>query len=258
METLTETVDGMIKTLAALLFISLCMAVHGDQTQAGFKYGERPGNSIFDPAGVLTPREQEQISEPLSEILKNDGIDVIVVILPEIGDAPPDHVAKGFAEKWATTTVNSVVLHVPGREGSPWIFPGEVMTEAVKPATVRETISAAEKRAAAESTDFGKVRAASIEAADAVRYWLGGALLRTESLIHSRFRMQLAKERRMRLIKISVALGAAALIPLVFGAVFLTISIRRRTARRFPQLRKLARLGAPYAGGNSNCSKPIR
>ncbi|MEK6230486.1 MAG: hypothetical protein N2A42_01375, partial [Luteolibacter sp.] len=72
-----------------------------------------------------------------------------------------------------------------------------------------------------------------------------------------RLEWQLARERRERLLKLSAALAAAALIPLVFGAVFLTIRIRGRGARRFPQLQKIARLGAPYAGGNSNCSKPI-
>ena len=247
-----------MKRLAAILSILLCISVQGVQAQSGFKYGDRPKNSIFDPTGVLTLTEQDRISEPLLTILKNEGIDIIIVILPEIGDAPPEYVVKGYAAKWATTTVNSVVLHVPGKEGSPWIFPGMFMTGVIKPEAVRETIVAAEKRAAAEPTDFGKVRAASIEAADAIRYWMGGALLRTEDTINRRLEWQLARERRERLLKLSAALAAAALIPLVFGAVFLTIRIRGRGARRFPQLQKIARLGAPYAGGNSNCSKPIR
>ena len=246
-----------MKRLAAILSILLCISVQGVQAQSSFKYGDRPKNSIFDPTGVLTLTEQDRISEPLLTILKNEGIDIIIVILPEIGDAPPEYVVKGYAAKWATTTVNSVVLHVPGKEGSPWIFPGMFMTGVIKPEAVRETIVAAEKRAAAEPTDFGKVRAASIEAADAIRYWMGGALLRTEDTINRRLEWQLARERRERLLKLSAALAAAALIPLVFGAVFLTIRIRGRGARRFPQLQKIARLGAPYAGGNSNCSKPI-
>lgn len=247
-----------MKTLVTIAFVLLCIAANGDQTQSNLKYGERPGNSIFDPTGVLTLKEQERISAPLKTILRNEGIDIIIVILPDIGDAPPDHVAKGFAGKWATTSVNSVVLHVPGKDGTPWIFPGSLMTGAIKPDVVRETMLAAERRAAAEPTDFGKVRAASIEAADAIRYWLGGALLRTEERINKRLEWQLARERRERLLKLSAVLGFAALIPLAFGGVFLVIRLRARSAKRFPPLRKLARLGAPYAGGNSNCSKPIR
>jgi len=262
MEAIPKTIVGKMKALAAIVSIFLCIAVQGgqsqSQSQSGSKFGERPKNSIFDPTGVLTPKEQEQISKPLEIILKNEGIDIIVLILPDIGDAPPEHVIKGFAEKWATTTVNSVVLHVPGKEGTPWIFPGKVMTSAIKPDAVSETIAAAQQRAAAEPTDFGKVRAASVEAADAIRYWLGAALLRTEDVINRRLKWQLENERRGRLLKLSAALGAAALVPLVFGAVFLFVRIRARRAKLFPPLRKIARLGAPYAGGNCNCSKPIR
>lgn len=258
MEEIPKTAIGKMKIPAALVSLLLCVAAEADQTQSGFKYGERPKNSIFDPTGVLTPQEQDRISEPLRAILRNEGIDIIVLILPDIGDAPPEHVIKGFAEKWATTTVNSVVLHVPGKEGSPWIFPGAVMTGAMKPEVVNESIDAARKRASAEPTDFGKVRAASIEAADAIRYWLGGELLRTEDMITRRLQWQLERERRERLLKLSGALGVAALIPLFFGAVFLVLRLKGRRPKSFPSLRKTSRLGAPYAGGNSNCSKPIR
>jgi len=253
MEEIPKTAIGKMKIPAALVSLLLCVAAEADQTQSGFKYGERPKNSIFDPTGVLTPQEQDRISEPLRAILRNEGIDIIIVILPELGDAPPGHVVKGFAEKWATTTVNSVVLHVPGKEGSPWIFPG-----AVKPEVVNETIEAARKRASAEPTDFGKVRAASIEAADAIRYWLGGELLRTEDMVSRRLEWQIERERRERQLKVSAALGAAALFPLFFGAVFLVLRLKGRRPKSFPSLRKTSRLGAPYAGGNSNCSKPIR
>lgn len=258
MEEIQETIGGKMRTLAALFSMFLCFAAHGQQTQTNFRFGARPETSIFDPTSVLTLDEHKRISQPLREILKNEGLDVIIVVLPDIGDAPPQHVAKGFAEKWATTSVNSVVLHVPGHDGSPWIFPGNVMTRAIKPDHVRATLDAAEDRAAAEPTDYGKVRAASIEAADAMRYWLGGTLLRTEDLINRRLEWQLARERRERMLKLSAVLGAASLIPLAFGTAFLVIRIRARTPKRFPPLRKIARLGAPYAGGNSNCSKPVR
>ncbi len=247
-----------MKSLTALFFLLLCIPAWAEQTQTSFKYGERPKNSVFDPRDILSPQEQEKISKPLSDILKNEGIDIIVVILPDFGNAPPDHVARGFAEKWATTTVNSVVLYVPGKEGSPWIFPGKVMIAAINPEIVKETLVAAEKRASAEPSDFGKVRAASIEAADAVRYWLGGALLRTENMINKRLEWQLEKERRVRLLKLSAVLGAAALIPLILGIVFLVLRIKGSRPKVFPMLRKTTRLGAPYAGGNSNCSKPIQ
>ena len=91
-----------------------------------------------------------------------------------------------------------------------------------------------------------------------MRYWLGGVLLRTEGVINNRLERQFERERRERLLKLAAVLGVASLIPLAFGTVFFVIRIRARIAKRFPPLRKIARLGAPYAGGNSNCSKPVR
>lgn len=247
-----------MKPIFHLLLIAVAFqSVRADQTQSGFRFGERPKNSIFDPAGVLTIQEQADVAEPLKKILATEGIDVIVVILPEIGDAPPEHVAQGFAEKWATTTVNSVVLHVPGREDSPWIFPGKVMVAMVKPEVVKESITVAERRAASEPTDFGKVRAASIEASDTMRYWMGGATLRSEAIISERVKKQLAYEGRQRLLKLAAVLGTAAMIPLVLGIVFLVLRIRNSGSRTFPSTRIIARLGAPHSGGNSAVSKAI-
>jgi hypothetical protein len=246
-----------MKVPSTLLSILLCIAVHAEQVKPEIKYGERPKNSIFDPTGVLTPQEQERISAPLQDILKNEAIDVLVVILPEIGNAPPEHVVKGFAEIWAKTSVNSVVLHVPGREGSPWIFPGDLMSRVVKPDAARQAIDQAEKRAAAEPTDFGKVRAASIEASDILRYWTGGALMRSERIMGERQKLRLAYEERQRLIKLLLALGAASLIPVFAGAFLVIARIRNSRPRNFPEIKVVNRLGAPYSGGNSAFTKHI-
>lgn len=146
-----------MKTLIPILLLSVSLLLaETEQTQSGFRFGERPKNSVFDPAGILTIKQQADLAEPLTKVRANEGIDVMVVILPDIGDAPPDHVAKGFAEKWASTNVNAVVLHVPGQADSPWIFPGHVMGSLLKPETLGASITAAEKRAAAEPTDYGK------------------------------------------------------------------------------------------------------
>ena len=221
------------------------------------KFGQRPANSVFDPTGVLNPKQQAEIGGPLQEILENENIDVLVVILPEIGDAPPEHVAGGYAEKWGASKITSVVLHVPGNADSPWIFPGSLLSGAIKRESIQETLDAAEKRAAAEPDDFGKVRAASVEAADAVRYWMGGAVLNTEARINERLRLQLAFEKRDRLLKLSAVLGLAAAVPLVLGVVFLFLRMRRSGPKTFPPVRKIPRLGAPYSGGNNAATPPL-
>lgn len=247
-----------MKTLppAIIFFLAAAIATIADQVPNDSRYGERPASSVFDPAGVLTPQEQREISEPLVKIRMNEGIDVLVIVLPEIGEAPPDHVARGFAEQWISNELHSVVLHVPGHQDSPWISPGEIVGMAVDPTLVEETIGAAERRAAAEPDDFGKIRAASIEAADAIRYWMGGAAIRSEEKISRRLESQLAFERRQRLLKLAVVLAAAAAIPLIAGFVVLYIRLKNNRPKTFPKLRKVPRLGAPYAGGNHAVSQP--
>lgn len=238
-----------------LLFVFQLSSALADQTQAGFKYGERPNNSIFDPSGVLTIKEQAQIAEPLASVLANEGIDVVVVILPEIGDAPPVHVAKGFARKWTITDVNAVVLHVPGMPETPWIFPGTAMTTLVDSETLADFIASAKKRAAAEPTDYDKVRAASIEASDALRHWMGGSAIQSEANIKNNQAANMAFERRKWIVKIAAALAAASLIPLIFGVAFIVIRFRKNRPKSFPMVRVSQRLGAPYAGGNNAVHK---
>ena len=240
-----------MRIIAAILTLFLSIVATGEQEQNDFNYGERPKNSIHDPGGVLTPQEREQISKPLLEILKNEKVDVLVVILREIGDAPPEHVAKGFADVWAKSEVNSVVLHVPGMEGSPWIFPGGHMTNVNRPDELRNAITSAQMRSAAEATDFGKVRAASTEASDILRYWKGGAMLWNERVLSHRKVLQSAFNQKRRRIKLMIVIGAAAFIPLVVGLTVLSIRIRNSMPRYFPKIKVMSRLGAPFAGGNS-------
>ncbi|MDP4626092.1 MAG: TPM domain-containing protein [Akkermansiaceae bacterium] len=237
-----------------IIFLSLTFAVSADQAQSGFKYGERPTNSVFDPTGILTVKEADEIATPLVEILKNEEIDVIVVVLPEIGTAPPLHVARGFAEKWSQTEINAVVLHIPGQEDSPWIFPGKVMSSTLPPDVMRQSLEEAESRARAEPSEFSKIKAASIEAADVMRFWKGSEVIRDEVKISRQLQARLIFEQRDRLIKLSLGIGAAALIPLIFGAVFFFVRIKSSGAKRFPDLRVTHRLGAPYSGGNNAVS----
>lgn len=245
-----------MKTLASLLFLSCSLLLaETEQAQSGFRFGERPKNSIFDPTGILTPKEQAELAEPLAKVRASEGIDVLVVILPQIHEVQPEHVAAGFAQKWATNKVNAVVLHVPGLDGSPWIFPGHVMNSILKLDALRESMASAEKRSAAEPTDFGKVRAASTEASDALRFWMGGAVIRSEEQINQRLAVQLAYESRQRLIKLAAVMGAAALIPLVVGVVIIIVQIRNSRPKLFPTTRIQPRLGAPYSGGNNAVSK---
>ena len=248
----------IVKLRKLLFFLTLLIVpALAEDSRNDIKFAERPRNSVFDPAGILSVKQQQQISQPLQKILKEENIDVLVAVLPELGESPPEHLARGFAERWTEKKLNAVILYVPQVEGAPWIFVSEAMTEAIKPEVLERDVSAAEKRAAAEPEDFGKIRAASIEAADLLRYWTGGAMLRIEKQAAVNYGAYLARENRKRLLKLAAILGAAAIIPLVAGFILILKKIRMSKPLEFPSTRRLARLGAPYSGGNHATSKGI-
>ncbi|MGJ8633657.1 MAG: TPM domain-containing protein [Luteolibacter sp.] len=247
-----------MKFLHLILFFLISVALASAQdVRTDIKFGDRPKSSIFDPEGFLSVKQQQSIAEPLRKILSEENIDIIVVILPEISDKPPEDVARGFAERWSEKKLNSVVLHVPEDPDSPWIFPGEVMSTLIKPEILDRDISQAQKRAAAEPEDFGKVRAASIEAADLLRYWTGGAMLVLEQRSNANFKAYLAREQKRNLFKLAGLFAAGAIIPVTALLVWLFRAARKNKPLEFPKTRKIARLGAPYSGGNHASSKEI-
>lgn len=254
-----EMMSRLPLLILGILLFTLTLGLKAQDAGETSKYGERPHDGVFDPTDSLLPVQRKEISEPLGRLLENEGVDILVVILPEIGDAPIRHVAKGFRDEWASESLNAIVLHVIGHQESPWIFPGDTINRVVKSEKLADSIQTAESRARSEPTEFARIRAASIEAADIMRYWIGGAAIGSEALISERLSRKLAFEKRERLIKLAAMIGLAGAIPLIFGVVFFITMLKKRGARNFPLVRKTPRLGAPYAGGGkamSNIKKP--
>ncbi len=246
-----------VRNIAMVAVLATASVLTAQEDAHEFRYGSRPSDGIFDPAEILLPNERKEIAEPLARVLKNEGIDVLVIVLPGIGAAPAKHVATGFREAWSEAAINAVVLHVPGDPESPWIFPGDVVRRVVvEPGKLEEWVSGGEARAAGKEGDFKKIRAAAIEAADIMRFCAGGAVIRTESIIDERLARQLEFERRQRLIKLAGMIGLAGIIPIVAGLAFFLARLRKSGARNFPPVRKVSRLGAPYSGGCNAVSNP--
>ena len=70
-------------------------------------------------------------------------------------------------------------------------------------------------------------------------------MIQTEST-----RMRLELETKSRQWKIAAMIAAASLIPLIGGISLITMVLRRRGPRYFPNPVWQCRLGAPHAGGN--------
>lgn len=242
----------MITRLIPLLIVLLA-AVGSAQTDTPpeFEHGSRPPTSIFDPTGFLSPDEAAQIAKPLATYRANESIDVVVVILKEIGNAPPEHVARQFADAWCDGLLNCLVLHVPGRADGPWIVPGgRIVRDILDPETVAANLADARRRASLEPKEFGKVRAAATEAADLLRIWMGLSLMRNEYIREQQLKFREVFEKRDRRRKLMIPAILSAIV-LAAGFIFGVIAVGKRCrSRRFPQCVTSRRLGAPHAGGN--------
>ena len=232
--------------LLVLLFSAQAFAT----SPADFEYGPRPVLSVFDPDEILEPAMAKKISEPLAKNLAEEQVDVIVVIIKDIGNAPPEHVAKQFAAAWCKSPIHCVVLHVPGNADSPWIVPTGPLIDHIKPEKVQQDVNDRERRAHAEPDDSNKVKAAAGEAADMLRYWMKNAINHSEMLQTESTRIRLEQETIARKKQIALFGILASIIPLLAGITVLIRIIRRMGPGYFPHHAWHLRLGAPHAGGN--------
>jgi hypothetical protein len=211
---------------AALLAALLLIGTHAGAAD-GIDDGKRPPRQVFDPAGLLEPQAMREISGPLVRIFENEDIDVIVVVLTQIGDAPPGHVAKRLAAGWCASPLHAVVLHVPGHAESPWIAPGGRMIGAIQPDAVRDAVAQARRNASREPGDAAKVRAAAIETADMLRYWRANVIRRNEAIDAERIKIRLELETKARQQRVVMLTAAASVIPIAAGFA-LVFHLRRR------------------------------
>lgn len=215
-----------------------------------FEFGPRPPQSVFDPGGTLKPAEVEAISTQLKTAYQKQGVDVIVVVMQDVGKAPPEHVAGRFAEAWSPSDLRCVVLHVPGHEQSPWVVPSGRLVSYLNTEEVRKAVDDIRRHAISQPKDADKVRTAANEASDMLLFWLASTINHSEMIRTESTKMRLEQETKARQWRIAAMAGVASVIPLA-GVISLLISWnRRRGPGYFPNHAWQLRLGAPHAGGN--------
>ena len=237
-----------VKRIILLVILSMVPAVA--KGPMDFEYGPRPPLAVFDPDEVLEPVMAKEISAPLAKNLAEEQVDVIVVILKDTGSAPPEHVARQFAEAWCRTPMHCVVLHVPGNPNTPWIVPAGQLINHINSAKVEQDVGDRQRRARAEPDDIHKVKSAASEAADMLRYWMKNAINHSEMIQTESVRIRLEQESIARKKQIALVGTLAAIIPLILGMTVLFRMIRRMGPGYFPNHLWHLRLGAPHAGGN--------
>jgi len=238
------------------LLLFLFLAIHAwAQPKTAFEFGPRPPSPVFDPAGLLPPELNKQMSETLNSVHQKEGIDVMVIVDSNFDKAPPEIIAKRFADAWSDSIAHCVVLHVPSREGTPWIFPGGDLFQMLNPVAVKQAVDDAKRRALAEPVETNQVRVAAVEATDLLRFWLGSAIERSQQMQAEHMRLReiyFARERKKKFLMIA---AVAIAIPFFVGIGYLFYIGRRRKPRYFPSRTWQPRLGAPYAGGNHIVAK---
>jgi hypothetical protein len=240
----------MISRILKLIVVILLVTSAVPGGAAEFEYGARPKLQVFDPSGFLKPEMVREISGPLETYYQKEGIDVLVIILPDIGSAPPEHVVGRFADAWCGPAIRCVVLHVPGRGDGPWIVPSGRLIEHIAPEQISQAVGNARRRVASEPKGPDKVKAAATEAADMLRYWMAQAISHSETRLTEIARIRGEQQTKARQWKIAVIAGVASIIPLCAGISVLMIFLRNRGPGHFPNQTWRLRLGAPYAGGN--------
>ncbi len=238
------------RTLMPLLAFLLAVVCPTAANSADFEYGGRPPGSVFDPESVLDPATLAGISGPLERILRDEGVDVVVAILPSLDGAPPEFVAGRLAKAWCESPIHAVVLHVPGNKESPWIAPDGNLIDTIKPEVVAQKVADARRNASREPDEQAKVRAAATEAADMLRYWMRNAINRGEFLQTERTKIRLDLETKARQKRIALLVVAASAIPFLIVVSMLVVTLRKPGPRRFPDTLPPRRLGAPHCGGN--------
>ncbi len=201
----------------------------------GFEPGPRPREAVFDPDGILNAAERMEISAPLEKILQNDGVEVVAVILKNPDGSEPETLAAGMAAAWCESPLHAVVVHVPGREGSPWIVAGGDLIHSIDQHEVRDELAAARRDASREPDDVSTLRTAANATTDMLRYWMGREITRRAAIEQERAVIRLELETKARRQQIVMLTAAAAIIPLIIGAV-MAVRLLGKT-RRIPASR---------------------
>lgn len=240
----------LIQFLLALLFTAT-LAAQSVEKHADFEWGPRPENAVFDPDSLINNTLAKDISVGLAEVFKNETIDIMVIILKDLGNAPPEFVAKRFEKEWSKSPFNCVVLYVPGPSSNPLLFPSKKVSEYHDPDKIVDVIADTEKKIAGKSGDDEKIKTAAVEAVDMLRYWINTVIITSNTLHQQQEALNYFKKRREQRIRYLILLVIATLIPSISAIWILVAYLKRLRPAYFPKHSWQTRLGAPHAGGNN-------
>lgn len=242
----------MMRCVCFLLWAIMAVCVSAQSSSPVFIMPDKPKGQVSDESKWLTPEEQYEWERQLESWKRNDGVDIYLVILPNLHNTPADHVMHEIANRWGDPALRGVVLYVPSSAGPRIWWEGEIIEKInLDPRAQREMILRIEKRAGSESTERERLRSAIYQLSDTMR------------VIHSQWRQFSAmrdkwndsiyqKWSRDRMIRRAKWIGIAAvgLVALVTVVWFLHRRFTKQRRYFFPQVSAQRRFGALHAGGS--------
>jgi len=213
-----------LRAFAALFALCPCAA-----PAAGFEPGPRPEGAIHDPSEILGSADRKEISLPLEKILRDEGVDVIAVVLENKDGVVPEALAGGMAAAWCEAGLHAVALHIPGREGTPWIVVGGDLIDSINHDELRDELAAIRRDAMREPDDVSIIRTASHSTTDMLRFWNGRELTRGKAVEKARAEIRLeldiiARRQRTQMVLVSVA----AILLIAATTAFLRMFLKKR------------------------------
>lgn len=132
--------------LAGLLVLAPC---HGRETAAAWP-GPRPAGALHDPSRLLNQGGAGDLFRQLGKIRGDEGVEVIAAVLTDTGARVPEEAVQDMAAAWCDAPLHAVVLHVPGRQASPWIAAGGELLSSLDPDEVRDALAGVRRDASRE------------------------------------------------------------------------------------------------------------
>lgn len=229
--------------------IATCVWVQGVEPR-GFENGERPASSLYDPERSLSSDLADRLIQELEKANKRDHADVMVILVPTVGELPPEHVARRFSEAWGNRLLNAVILDVAGRNDGPWIYVGGEIAYNDRYGYIPQKIGEALRLARQEPDRESCLRSATGQTSDLLRFLRGRAQSQGQAYLTERIKARLEAEERARTKKIVTYAAIASVVPFLSLTVLVALFFLRRRPRYFPPVLWSKRLGAPHAGGN--------
>lgn len=230
-----------------------CMAfANAQEVSSVFSMPAKPARQVSDEHGWLTQDERLRWENRLSEWKSTHGVDIHLVILPNLHNTPPEHVAEQIATHWGERSLYGVVLHVPGGDGPHLWWDGEIIKSIqLDPRARREMISRMEKRSRSQIAERERVFYAMEEMSDTLRVIRAqhAQMLKLRDKWNEKVFQQWSDNRLSRRSKIIIA-AAAAFTALVILIVLIRYLRKRGKTYQFPRISSQRRFGAAHAGGS--------